>query len=481
MTIKLYNTKTRKKESFKPITKGLIKIYVCGVTVYTDVHIGHGMSYVYYDILLNYLKYFHNYEILYVRNITDVGHMVGDTESGEDKIEKRAKDRNVHPMELVYKYSHKMWQNFDKLMIDRPNIEPYASAHIIEMQEWIKKLLETGFAYEVDGNIYYDISKFKDYGKFANLKIDEMKKDSRFENDPNKRNSADFALWKKAEPKHILQWPSPWGNGYPGWHLECSVMGTKYLGNHFDIHGGGIENVFPHHQNEIAQNYGYFQKDIVNYWVHTAMLMVDGKKMGKSLGNYITIERFLKKHSPLAFRYLVSAGHYRKPLNYTEQSIIDAENTIERLNNYVKRLIQVKNNESTTVAKITIETTKENFTTAMNDDLNTSNAWATIFNMIRDTNKMMDDNKLTRIEADEILAFLKTVNLVFKVINFQELSLDKKSKAEISEEDIKKEIERRNKYRKEKQWEAADNIRLKLLEKGIALYDNKDGTTWGFA
>jgi len=480
MAIKLYNTATKKKENFKSVLPNTLKIYVCGVTIYDDVHLGHAFSYVNYDILVNYFKHFLDYDILYVRNITDVGHLTDDglSDSGEDKIEKRATERKMHPMELVYKYSHRMWKFFDALKISRPNLEPTASSHIPEMQEWIKKMLENGFAYEVNGNVYYDISKFKDYGKFANRNIEELEKNTRFENDPNKKHHSDFALWIKADPKHILKWPSPWGEGYPGWHLECSVMGTKYLGNKFDVHGGGIEHVFPHHQNEIAQNYGYFQADVINYWVHTAMLMVEGKKMGKSLGNFITVEDYLKKHSAEALRYLFSTGHYRKPQNYTEKSIEDAEIAIERLNTYIKRLQDLTNEKDTTSGKEIIENTIENFKNAMNDDLNTPSAWASIWFLVKETNKLMDSNQINKEEANKILDFLQKVNLVFKVFNFDQST--PKDKNKIQRPEIEELINKRNELRKEKKWEESDNIRLTLEKKGVILSDSPTGTTWHY-
>ncbi|MFA5746083.1 MAG: cysteine--tRNA ligase [archaeon] len=480
MSIKIYNTATKKKESFKSITPNHLKIYVCGVTIYDDVHLGHAFSYIYYDILINYFKYFLDSDILYVRNITDVGHLTDDglTDSGEDKIEKRATERKMHPMELVYKYSHRMWKYFDDLKLSRPNLEPTASAHIPEMQEWIKKLLANGFAYEVNGNVYYDISKFKDYGKFANRNIEELEKNTRFENDPQKKNSGDFALWIKAKPEHILKWPSPWGEGYPGWHLECSVMGTKYLGEKFDMHGGGIEHLFPHHQNEIAQNYGYFGKDVVNYWVHTALLMVDGKKMGKSLGNFITIENFLKNHSAESLRYLFSTGHYRKPQNYTEKAIEDSEIAIDRLNKYIKRLQQVAIEKDTHYGKEIIDNTIENFKNAMNDDLNTPSAWANIWFLVKETNRLMDLNQLSKEEANVILDFLQKVNLVFKIFNFEETV--PKGKQKIQKPEIEEQINKRNEFRKLKKWEEADNVRLTLEKKGVILSDSTTGTTWHY-
>ena len=478
MSIKLYNTKTRKKEQFKSQTPNLLKIYVCGVTIYDDVHIGHAFSYINYDILINYFKYFLGYEILYVRNITDVGHLTDDGDFGDDKIEKRAQLRKMHPMELVYIYTHRMWKFFDALKLSRPNLEPTASSHIIEMQEWIKKMLENGFAYEVNGNVYYDISKFKDYGKFANKKIEDLEKNTRFENDSNKKNIQDFALWIKADPKHILKWPSPWSIGYPGWHLECSVMGTKYLGEKFDIHGGGIEHVFPHHQNEIAQNYGYYQHDVVNYWVHSAMLMVNGKKMGKSLGNFITIEDFLKKHSAESLRYLFSTGHYRKPQNYTKQALSDSENAIERINKFIKRLQKINNSNESNFGKEIIEITMENFKNSMNDDLNTPSAWASIWMLVKEINKIIDQNNLTTQEANQILDFLQKVNLVFKVFNFEIENKDNKDK--IKKEEIEDLIKKRKIARENKNWEEADLIRLNLEKKGVILSDSPTGTTWHY-
>ncbi len=480
MSIKLYNTATKKKETFKSVVLNQLKIYVCGVTIYDDVHLGHAFSYINYDILVNYFHYFLGYDITYVRNITDVGHLTDDglSDTGEDKIEKRASERKVHPMELVYMYSHRMWQFFDALKISRPNLEPQASAHILEMQEWIKKMLSNGFAYEVNGNIYYDISKFKDYGKFANKNLEELEKNTRFENDPNKKHHGDFALWIKAKPEHILKWSSPYGEGYPGWHLECSVMGTKYLGEKFDIHGGGIEHLFPHHQNEIAQNYGYFKHDVVNYWVHTAMLLVDGRKMGKSLGNFITIEDFLKKHSAESLRYLFSTGHYRKPQNYTEKAIADSEVAIDRLNKFIKRLQAIKNNKDTNNAKEIINTAIENFKNAMNDDLNTPSAWANIWLLVKEGNRLMDLNQLTEEESHQILDFLQKVNFVFKVFNFDiGCPLEK---ARIQKKEIEELIERRNELRKNKNWEKSDQIRLNLEKKGVILSDSQTGTTWHY-
>jgi cysteinyl-tRNA synthetase len=475
MTFKIYNTLTRKKEIFKTVENNLVKIYVCGVTIYDDVHLGHALSYVNYDILINYLKHFLGYDVFYVRNITDVGHL---TDNQEDKIEKRAKERKTHPAEVVYKYSKRMWKFFEKLKLDDPNIEPYATAHIIEMQEWIKKLIKNGFAYEINGNVYYDVSSFKEYYKFSNRKKDNLLENTRFENDPDKKNPQDFALWIKAKDNHIMKWPSPWSVGYPGWHLECSVMSTKYLGTPFDIHGGGIEHVFPHHSNEIAQNYGLYKKKVVNYWVHTEMLLVNNKKMGKSLGNFITIEDFLKKHSPESFRFLVSSGHYRKPQNYTEDAIKNAENSLKKINQFILRLNDVNNNtKDSKLAQEIIENTKNNFKKAMNDDLNTPSAWASIFFLIKEINKLIDKNKLSQNEAKDVISFLREVDLVFKVFSFNE---KKKESSKISEKEILELIKKRKELRFNKKYIEADKIRLILEKKGVILKDNGTDTTWHY-
>jgi cysteinyl-tRNA synthetase len=479
MVIKIYNTLTRKKETFKPTTPGLLKIYVCGLTVYDNPHIGHAFSNIFYDVLINYFKHFHNYNILYIRNITDVGHLTEETM--EDKIEKRAIERKMHPMELVYMYTKKMWENYDALLLDRPNIEPTATGHLIEMQDWIKQMLEEGFAYKTKkGNIYFDISKVPEYGKLANKKIDELEKDTRFETDPEKKNPHDFALWKIADEKHIMKWSSPWGVGFPGWHLECSIMSTKYLDDKFDIHGGAVDLVFPHHENERAQNYAHFKKEVVKYWVHTALLTINGKKMSKSLGNFITIDEYLKKHSPQALRYLKTSGHYRKPQDYSEQAIIDAEKTLEKINNFIQRLEMVDNNSSTESSiKQILETTKTNFSNAMDDDFNTPAAWANIHLLIKETNKLLDKNALTTQDAQNILEFLKKINLVFKVFTFKKEETQNKPK--IKKEEIEKLIEKRNKLREQKKWEEADAIRAKFREKGIILFDDKNKTTWTYA
>lgn len=475
MTFKIYNTLTRKKENFKTVEDNLVKIYVCGVTIYDDIHLGHALSYIHYDVLINYLKHFLGYDIFYVRNITDVGHL---TDNNEDKIEARAKERKTHPAELVYKYSKRMWKYFEKLKLDDPNIEPYATAHIIEMQEWIKKLIDNGFAYEVNGSVYYDVNKFKEYYKFSNRKKEKLLENTRFENDPDKKSPQDFALWIKAKDNHIMKWPSPWSIGYPGWHLECSIMSTKYLGAPFDIHGGGIEHVFPHHSNEIAQNYGYYKKKIVNYWVHTEMLLVNNRKMGKSLGNFITVEEFLKKHSAESLRYLVTSGHYRKPQNYTEEAITNAENSLKKINQFILRLnnISDKTKESKLTQEI-IENTKSNFKKAMNDDLNTPSAWASIFFLIKEINKLIDKEKLSKNEAKEVISFLRSVDLVFKVFSFTE---EKKDKPKISEKEIKELIEKRKELRLNKKYIDADKIRLSLEKKGVILKDNGSDTAWHY-
>jgi cysteinyl-tRNA synthetase len=328
MTLQLYNTLTRKKQPFEPLEKGRAGIYVCGPTVYGHAHLGHAKSYISFDILVRYLRYL-GYTVTYVQNITDVGHLTDDADQGEDKVEKAAAKEKIHPMALAEEYTRSYFEDMDRLNCLRPDISPRASGHIPEQIELVEKLLEKGYAYEVNGSVYFDVSKFKDYGKLSGRNVEEMMAGARVEVSQEKKHPADFALWKKAEPNHIMQWRSPWGMGYPGWHLECSVMSTKYLGQPFDIHGGGIENQFPHHECEIAQSEAANDAQFVKYWLHNNMVTVDGQKMGKSLNNFITLkqafsgehERLSRAYEPLAIRQLVLNSHYRSPLDFSDAAL----------------------------------------------------------------------------------------------------------------------------------------------------------------
>src|SRR5512137_2970523 len=320
MALRLYNSLTRRTEEFTPIVEGKVGIYVCGPTVYGHAHLGHAKSYISFDVLVRYLRYL-DYSVTYVQNITDVGHLTDDADAGEDKIAKAALKERKHPMALAEYYTRSYFEDMDKLNVIRPDISPRASGHIVEQIELVKTLLAKRYAYEVNGSVYFDVAKFPGYGKLSGRNTEEMQAGARVEVSSDKKNPADFALWKKAEPNHIMQWPSPWGMGFPGWHLECSVMSMKYLGVTLDIHGGGLENQFPHHECEIAQSEAANDAPFVRYWVHNNMVTVDGQKMGKSLGNFITLkqafagnhERLKQAYEPLAIRQLVLNSHYRSP------------------------------------------------------------------------------------------------------------------------------------------------------------------------
>ena len=375
----IYNTLSRKKELFEPINPPFVGLYVCGPTVYGDAHLGHARPAITFDLLFRYLK-FMGYRVRYVRNITDVGHLVNDADEGEDKIAKKAKLEQLEPMEVVQFYSNRYHKNMEQLNTLPPSIEPHASGHIIEQQELIKQIIENGFAYESEGNIYFDVERYNQkyhYGKLSGRKIDELFANTReLSGQQEKRNPFDFALWKKASPEHIMRWPSPWGGGFPGWHLECSCMSQKYLGETFDIHGGGLDLQFPHHECEIAQNVAAQGHEAVKYWMHNNMVTINGQKMGKSLGNFITLDQLFtgdnnvleQAYSPMTVRFFILQAHYRSPLDFSNEALKAAEKGYERMMAAVSQLNRLKVSNENTVDIATLQT---NCFEAMNDDLNT--------------------------------------------------------------------------------------------------------------
>ena len=310
MPLKVFNTLTRTKEDFVPLRPGRVGMYVCGPTVYGHSHLGHAKSYISFDVILRFLRH-SGYTVLYVQNITDVGHLTDDADEGEDKLAKQSRLEFVHPMQVAETYTRSYFEDMDALNIVRADIAPRASGHITEQLSMILRLVESGFAYEVDGSVYFDVTRFRDYGKLSGRRIDEQEAGARVEINPAKKHPGDFALWKKAEKGHIMRWPSPWGEGFPGWHIECSAMSMKYLGESFDIHGGGLENQFPHHECEIAQSEAYSGKPYVKYWLHNNMVTVDGRKMGKSLGNFLTLKDAFKKWQPEVIRFFVQRSRAR--------------------------------------------------------------------------------------------------------------------------------------------------------------------------
>jgi cysteinyl-tRNA synthetase len=489
MGLNLYNSLTRRKEEFKPLKEGKVGIYVCGPTVYGHAHLGHAKSYVSFDVLIRYLRYL-DYDVTYVQNITDVGHLTDDADEGEDKIAAAAKKEKMHPMALAEYYTRSYFEDMDRLNCVRPDISPRASGHILEQIGLVTTLLKKGYAYTANGSVYFDVSKFEDYGKLSGRNIEEMIAGARVEVSPDKKNPVDFALWKKAEPNHIMQWPSPWGMGYPGWHLECSVMSMKYLGKTIDIHGGGLENQFPHHECEIAQSESANEVQFVRYWVHNNMVTVDGHKMGKSLNNFITLkqafsgshERLTRNYDPLAVRQLILNSHYRSPLDFSDAALFAAQSGYGKITETVKavrkRMDPAK--EGSIDEKIAEQLTqmREKFEAAMNDDLNTSVALSVMFELVRLAQKLLEDSRTTQ-------GTLNLVDVLFDRLGGDCLGIIKEeypqtgpADEELMDKLVNVLIEQRNEARKNRDFAKGDEIRAKLDEMGILLEDKPDMTTW---
>ena len=487
MGLKLYNSLTRTKEEFKPLKKGVVGVYVCGPTVYGHAHLGHAKSYVSFDILVRYLRYL-EYSVTYVQNITDVGHLTDDADEGEDKVGEAARRERKHPMALAESYTRSYFEDMDRLNCIRPDISPRASGHIIEQIELVKTLLEKGYAYDVNGSVYFDVSKLADYGKLSGRNVEEMQAGARVEVSPDKKNPADFALWKKAEPNHIMQWPSPWGMGFPGWHLECSVMSMKYLGKTIDIHGGGLENQFPHHECEIAQSEAANGVQFVRYWLHNNMVTVDGQKMGKSLNNFITLkqafsgahERLTKHYDPMAVRQLILNSHYRSPLDFSDAALFAAHSGHEKLTETVKavrkRMLQAPKGPIEKKLAKQLKQFREKFEAAMNDDLNTSVALSVLFELVRVANQLLDEDTTDQTFSAIDALFGRLGGDVLGIVKQQYPQTG--SDDELMDKLIKGFIEQRSEARNRKDFAAADTIRDKLDEIGIILEDKPDETKW---
>jgi cysteinyl-tRNA synthetase len=473
MSLRIYNTLTKKKEKFIPCERGKVGMYVCGVTVYGPLHMGHARTYIAYDIIREYLEKFKNLRVKYVQNITDVGHLVGDADEGEDKIIKAAKKEKKSPIEIANYYIKEMWKYLDALKIRKPDFSPRATEHIQDMIKIIQGLIKKGYAYEVNGSVYYDVSKFKDYGKLSGNTIQNLSAGARIAINQEKKHPFDFALWKKAEPSHLMQWDSPWGKGYPGWHIECSVMSMKYLGETFDIHGGAIELAFPHHENEIAQSEAYTGKKMVKYWVHTGLLYINGQKMAKSRGNFITVKEAIEKYGSDAIRFFIASQHYRSPIDLTEKSLEQAKSSFKRINNFVRELQNSSFVRKNNGLENVIEKHIQRFEDAMDDDFNTPKALSEVFSLINISYKAINANRFSENSKKKILDFLYKFNSVFKFISFEE-----KKDLPIKKEEIERLIKERDEARKNKDYEKADRIRDYLKEKGIILSDTKEGTKW---
>ncbi len=485
----LYNSLTRRKEEFQPLEEGKVGIYVCGPTVYGETHLGHAKSYVSFDVLVRYLRYL-GYDVTYVQNITDVGHLLGDAQEGEDRMMVAAAKEHKHPMAIAEYYTRNYFEDMDKLNCARPDISPRATGHIVEQIELVKKLLDKGYAYEANGSVYFDVSKFKDYGKLSGRNTEEMLTGVRMEVSPDKKKPVDFALWKKAEPNHIMQWPSPWGMGFPGWHLECSVMAMKYLGKTIDIHGGGLDNKFPHHECEIAQSEAANGAQFVRYWIHNNMVTVDGQKMSRSLNNFINLrqafsgthERLTRYYEPLAIRQLVLNSHYRSPLDFSDAALFGAQSGYKRITETVetlrKKMAQARKGELDPETAKPLKQLREKFEAAMNDDLNTSVALSVIFELVRLANKLLEDSKTT-IET------LNATDVLLNRLGGEVLGIVKDEYIQTGRADdefvgkmVDIVIEQRNEARKERNFTKADNLRRRLYDIGIILEDKPDGTEW---
>ncbi|MGQ9802502.1 MAG: cysteine--tRNA ligase [Anaerolineae bacterium] len=480
MALQVYNYLTRQKEVFKPLERGRVHMYVCGPTVYDHAHLGHAKLYVAMDVVVRYLRFL-GYRVRYVQNITDVGHLL---DTGEDRILKGARRERVEPMELVEMYTRSYFEDMDALGVVRPNISPRASAHIPEQIEWIKTLIEKGYAYEVDGNIYFSVEKFPDYGKLSGRRVEELEPGARVEVREEKRHPADFALWKRAEPEHILRWPSPWGWGYPGWHIECSVMATKYLGETFDIHGGGLENIFPHNECEIAQAEAVTGKPFARYWILTGSLTVDGVKMSKSLGNFLTIKDALKLYRPEVIRAFILSAQYRGTLDYSREAMQAAEQGVRRLHNTVR--VVRERMKSTVIAEGTADLSymadldpyREAFLEAMDDDFNTPKAMATLHELARAVNRMLDSgspiNHGTLAAIDQMFSELggQILGIIPDQLEPPEM------RSELVDGLMQIILDLRQEYRRAKDWARADALRQRLLELGIIVEDRPEGPTW---
>jgi cysteinyl-tRNA synthetase len=484
MQLNIYNTLTRKKEVFVPLHAPHVGMYVCGPTVYGDPHLGHARSAITFDILFRFLKHL-GYKVRYVRNITDVGHLEHDADSGEDKIAKKARLEQLEPMEIVQYYTLRYHKFMDRLNMLPPSIEPHASGHIIEQIDLTKKILENGYAYESEGSVYFDVEKYNrdhSYGVLSNRNIEDMLHTTReLEGQEEKRNPIDFALWKKAQPEHIMRWDSPWGEGFPGWHCECTAMGKKYLGEHFDIHGGGMDLIFPHHECEIAQAVASQGDDMVHYWVHNNMITNNGQKMSKSLGNFITLEEFFtgnhplltQSYSPMTIRFFILQAHYRSTVDFSNEALQAAEKGLERLFEAGARLQNLKPSNETTVD---IRDLRERCDEAMSDDLNTPILISHLFDAGRAINTVHDGNGT--VSASD----LEELKTVFGLYLRDILGLQAETQSNANEEAYRKAVDLllsiRQQAKANKDWATSDRIRNEMSEIGFKVKDTKEGFEW---
>ncbi len=481
----IYNTLSRKKEKLETIEPNSLGLYVCGPTVYGETHLGHARPSITFDILFRYFRYL-DYKVRYVRNITDVGHLENDSDDGEDKIIKKARLEQLEPMEVVQHFTNIYHENMRILNVLPPSIEPRASGHILEQLEMIDKIFENGFAYEKNGSVYFDVEKYNKiyhYGKLSGRNLEDLYNNTRvLEGQSEKKNPYDFALWKKANPEHIMRWSSKWSEGFPGWHLECSAMSEKYLGEKFDIHGGGIDLLFPHHECEIAQTKAANGKEAVKYWVHNNLITINGKKMGKSLGNFITLkELFTGKHkvleqsySPMTIRFFILQAHYRSTLDFSNEALKSSEKGLKRLMDGIKKLenLQISEKSSFDVNELEKKCLQE-----MNDDLSTPKVISHLFDGLKIINKIILGNE--KISSEDLKIFKKTYhNFTFKILGLKKEEEKKKKNNEDLSKLMDLILNLRLEEKSKRNWEISDKIRNELNKIGFEIKDKKDGFEW---
>jgi cysteinyl-tRNA synthetase len=483
----VYNSLGRELQEFRPLHEGFVRVYVCGPTVYGHSHLGHAKSYVSFDAIVRYLRYL-DYKVRYVQNITDVGHILEDL--GEDRVLRKARELGIQPMEVAEMYTRSYFEDMDALNVLRPDISPRASGHVPEQIQMVQALLERGHAYEAEGNVYFDVATWPQYGKLSGRNVDEMVETGRVESREEKKHPADFALWKRAQPEHVMRWPSPWGEGFPGWHLECSAMALKYLGETVDIHGGGLDNIFPHHEDEVAQAEAATGKPFVTYWLHNNMTTVDGQKMSKSLGNFITLKDAFAGNPPLhrpvrpaVIRYFVLTTHYRSRADFSVEALEAAEKGLSRIETTVGRvrrmLLAPGEGPAPQAVDTLVSQARTQFLQEMDNDFNTAGALGVLSTFTREVNKFLDSGEGASTTA------LGAIDALYRELGGQVLGIVTEETGKEAEHGIESRLveallDVRQRLRDSRQFEFADSIRNRLDEMGIELQDSSDGTTWQF-
>ncbi len=484
--LQIYNTLSRRKEYFHPLHEGHVGMYVCGPTVYGDAHLGHARPAITFDVLFRYLQYL-GYKVRYVRNITDVGHLEHDADEGEDKIAKKAKVEQLEPMEVVQYYTNRYHHDMEQLNVLPPSVEPHASGHIIEQIAFVQKILEHGYAYVVNGSVYMDVEKYArdfHYGKLSGRNLQDILTETReLDGQQEKKHSFDFALWKKAAPEHIMHWPSPWSEGFPGWHMECSTMGTKYLGETFDIHGGGMDLMFPHHEAEIAQSCAALGHESVRYWMHNNMITIAGKKMGKSYNNFITLQQFFtgdhtllsQPFSPMTIRFFILMAHYRSTVDFSDEALLAAEKGLSRLTETYERLLKLQPADKTTVE---LENLGQKCREAMDDDINTPIVISNLFDSAKIINTAFDGKgTINETDLNELKQVWKTY-----AIDILGLTIDNDNSTNNNLQAYRNAIDLllniRLQAKQNKDWTTSDHIRNELTKLGFNIKDTKEGFEW---